>query len=210
MTTAANVTLIPVKRDILAGSSSGVITKVAAYCRVSTEQENQQNSYATQISYYTDYITRNPDWQLVGIYADEGISGTRTKNRTQFNKMIRAARRKKIDLILCKSISRFARNTVDCLDYVRELKALGVTVIFEKENINTSSMSSEFAILVLISKTHSHRYCIFHFYRLAIMLARIPFRHRLHYTNTLSIKQWMNRFYYLEMKIQIYNYKSKK
>ena len=151
MTTAANVTLIPAKRDTPTGSGSGVITKVAAYCRVSTEQENQQNSYATQISYYTDYITRNPDWQLVGIYADEGISGTRTKNRTQFNKMIRAARRKKIDLILCKSISRFARNTVDCLDYVRELKALGVTVIFEKENINTSSMSSEFAISLYAS-----------------------------------------------------------
>ena len=151
MTTAANVTLIPAKRDILTGSGSGMITKVAAYCRVSTEQENQQNSYATQISYYTDYITRNPDWQLVGIYADEGISGTRTKNRTQFNKMIRAARRKKIDLILCKSISRFARNTVDCLDYVRELKSLGVTVIFEKENINTSLMSSEFAIRLYAS-----------------------------------------------------------
>ena len=151
MTTAANVTLIPAKKEIPTGSGSGVITKVAAYCRVSTEQENQQNSYATQISYYTDYITRNPDWQLVGIYADEGISGTRTKNRTQFNKMIRAARRKKIDLILCKSISRFARNTVDCLDYVRELKALGLTVIFEKENINTSSMSSEFAISLYAS-----------------------------------------------------------
>lgn len=151
MTTAANVTLIPARKESRKSNGSGVITKVAAYCRVSTEQENQQNSYATQISYYTDYITRNPDWQLVGIYADEGISGTRTKNRTQFNRMIRAARRKKIDLILCKSISRFARNTVDCLDYVRELKALGVTVIFEKENINTSSMSSEFAISLYAS-----------------------------------------------------------
>ena len=151
MTTAANVTLIPARKESRKSNGSGVITKVAAYCRVSTEQENQQNSYATQISYYTDYITRNPDWQLVGIYADEGISGTRTKNRTQFNRMIRAARRKKIDLILCKSISRFARNTVDCLDYVRELKSLGVTVIFEKENINTSSMSSEFAISLYAS-----------------------------------------------------------
>ena len=151
MNTAANITVIPAKRKDLTESGTGVMTKVAAYCRVSTEQENQQNSYATQISYYTEYITSNPDWQLVGIYADEGISGTRTKNRTQFNKMIRAARRKKIDLILCKSISRFARNTVDCLDYVRELKSLGVTVIFEKENINTSSMSSEFAISLYAS-----------------------------------------------------------
>ena len=120
---------------------------VAAYCRVSTDEENQKNSYSTQISYYTDYITSNPDWQLAGIYADEGISGTMTKNRTQFNKMIRAAKNKKIDIILCKSISRFARNTVDCLDYVRELRSLGVTVIFEKENINTSSMSHVYQIL---------------------------------------------------------------
>ena len=150
-TSVPTITLIPAKRKIRTGSGSGVITKVAAYCRVSTEQENQQNSYATQISYYTDYISSNPDWQLVGIFADEGISGTRTKNRTQFNRMIRMARRKKIDLILCKSISRFARNTVDCLDYVRELKSLGVTVIFEKENINTSSMSSEFAISLYAS-----------------------------------------------------------
>ncbi len=151
MNTAHNVILIPAKKEIRTGSENNMTTKVAAYCRVSTEAENQQNSYATQISYYTDYITGNPDWKLVGIYADEGISGTRTKNRTQFNKMIRAARQKKIDLILCKSISRFARNTVDCLDYVRELKNLGVTVIFEKENINTSSMSSEFVISLYAS-----------------------------------------------------------
>ena len=148
-----NITVIPAKRKKVLSSETCEMIRVAAYCRVSTEKENQQNSYATQISYYTDYITRNPEWQLAGIYADEGIRGTRTKNRTQFNKMIRAARRKKIDLILCKSISRFARNTVDCLDYVRELKALGVTVIFEKENINTSSMNSEFAIIA------THKIC---------------------------------------------------
>ena len=151
MNTSSNITLIPAKREVRKSSGNSIAAKVAAYCRVSTEQENQQNSYATQISYYTDYITSNPDWQLAGIYADEGISGTLTKNRTQFNKMIRAARRKKIDIILCKSISRFARNTVDCLDYVRELKSLGVTVIFEKENITTSSMSSEFAISLYAS-----------------------------------------------------------
>lgn len=151
MKTSSNVTLIPAKRELYTGSVNEITSRVAAYCRVSTEQENQQNSYATQISYYTDYITSNPNWQLAGIYADEGISGTLTKNRTQFNKMIRAARHKKIDIILCKSISRFARNTVDCLDYVRELKSLGVTVIFEKENINTSSMSSEFAISLYAS-----------------------------------------------------------
>lgn len=148
---SSNITIIPARRKVEKGSGTGVKLRVAAYCRVSTDEENQQNSYAAQIGYYSDYISSNPDWQLVGIYADEGISGTRTKNRTQFNKMIRMARRKKIDLILCKSISRFARNTVDCLDYVRELKSLGVTVIFEKENINTSSMSSEFAISLYAS-----------------------------------------------------------
>lgn len=151
MKTSSNITLIPAKREIRTTFGNNILTKVAAYCRVSTEQENQQNSYATQISYYTDYITSNPDWQLAGIYADEGISGTMTKNRTQFNKMIRAARCKKIDIILCKSISRFARNTVDCLNYIRELRSLGVTVIFEKENINTGSMSSEFAISLYAS-----------------------------------------------------------
>lgn len=151
MNRRTNVILIPAKKKIDPASKADNLTRVAAYCRVSTEQESQQNSYEAQIGYYTDYITSNPEWQLVGIYADEGISGTGTKNRTQFNKMIRAARQKKIDLILCKSISRFARNTVDCLDYVRELRSLGVTVIFEKENINTDSMSSEFIISLYAS-----------------------------------------------------------
>jgi len=147
----SNVTIIPAKKNNSTESTSGCLTKVAAYCRVSTAEENQQNSYATQIAYYTEYITSNPDWQLVGIFADEGISGTQTSNRTQFNKMMKLARRKKIELILCKSISRFARNTVDCLEYVRELKALGVSVRFEKENIDTSSMTSEFAISLYAS-----------------------------------------------------------
>lgn len=151
MNKAPDVILIPASKSVRSVTGNGIVRRVAAYCRVSTEQENQQNSYAAQISYYTDHITSNPDWELVGIYADEGISGTCTKNRIQFNNMIRAARQKKIDLILCKSISRFARNTVDCLDYVRELRSLGVTVIFEKENINTDSMNSEFAISLYAS-----------------------------------------------------------
>lgn len=125
--------------------------RVAAYCRVSTDEDDQQNSYATQIRYYTDYINSKPDWKLIGIFADEGISGTQTAKRTEYNKMIRMCRRRKIDLILCKSISRFARNTVDCLDYVRELKSLGISVVFEKENINTMSASSEFAISLYAS-----------------------------------------------------------
>ena len=151
MSTAANVTLIPARRNVQNGIGTGQSVRVAAYCRVSTEQENQQNSYATQIAYYTDLINNNPEWQLVGIFADEGLSGTQTANRTEFNKMIKMCRRRKVDLILCKSISRFARNTVDCLDYVRELKSLGIAVRFEKENIDTSAMSSEFAISLYAS-----------------------------------------------------------
>ena len=113
---------------------------------VSTDQDEQQNSYQVQISYYTDYINLNPEWCMAGIFADEGISGTQTKNRTQFGRMIRKCRQGKIDLVLCKSISRFARNTVDCLSYIRELKSLGIGVIFEKENIDTLNMTSEFII----------------------------------------------------------------
>lgn len=89
---------------------------------------------------YTDLINRKKEWTLAGIFADEGISGTQTKKRTEFNRMIRMCRNKKIDLVITKSISRFARNTVDCLEYVRQLKDLGIGVIFEKENINTMTI----------------------------------------------------------------------
>lgn len=123
--------------------------RVAAYCRVSTEQEEQQNSYQVQIAYYTDLINKKKEWTLAGIFADEGISGTQTKKRTEFNRMIRMCRNKKIDLVITKSISRFARNTVDCLEYVRQLKDLGIGVIFEKENINTMTMTSEFMIALI-------------------------------------------------------------
>lgn len=113
---------------------------------MSTEQEEQQSSYQVQIAYYTDLINRKKEWSLVGIFADEGISGTQTKNRTEFKRMIRMCKNKKIDLVITKSISRFARNTVDCLEYVRQLKDLGIGVIFEKESINTLTMTSEFMI----------------------------------------------------------------
>lgn len=119
---------------------------MAAYCRVSTEQEEQQNSYQVQIAYYTDLINRKKEWTLAGIFADEGISGTQAKKRPEFLKMIRLCKKQKIDLVITKSISRFARNTVDCLEYVRQLKDLGIGVIFEKENINTLTMTSEFMI----------------------------------------------------------------
>lgn len=149
---APNITLIPAKRRMNTEFDSiGIRKRVVAYFRVSTEEDNQQNSYATQVNYYTELITSHPDWDLVGIFADEGISGTQMTKRAEFKKMIKLCRRKKIDLILCKSISRFARNTVDCLDTVRELKALGINVKFEKENIETLSATSEFTISLYAS-----------------------------------------------------------
>lgn len=149
---APNITLIPAKRRTNTEFDSiGIRKRVAAYCRVSTEEDNQQNSYATQVNYYTELITSHPDWDLAGIFADEGISGTQMTKRAEFNKMIKQCRKHKIDLILCKSISRFARNTVDCLDTVRELKALGINVKFEKENIETLSATSEFTISLYAS-----------------------------------------------------------
>lgn len=120
--------------------------RVAAYCRVSTDSEEQLNSYEAQKSYYTQKISDSPDWEMAGIYADEGISGTSMKKRTEFKKMITACKRGRIDLIITKSLSRFARNTVDCLETVRLLKANGIGVYFEKENINTLTESSEFLI----------------------------------------------------------------
>ena len=120
--------------------------RVAAYCRVSTDSEEQLNSYEAQKTYYTQKIQDSPDWEMAGIYADEGISGTSLKKRTQFNKMITACKRGHIDPINTKSLSRFARNTVDCLDTVRLLKANGIGVYFEKENINTMPMTSEYMI----------------------------------------------------------------
>ena len=120
--------------------------RVAAYCRVSTEEEEQQSSYEAQCTYYTDKIMTNPEWTMAGIFADEGISGTSTKNRDDFNRMIRRCRQKKIDLILTKSISRFARNTLDSLKYIRALKGMGIGIIFEKENINTLETDTELII----------------------------------------------------------------
>lgn len=123
--------------------------KVAAYCRVSNDQEEQESSYEAQISYYTEKIKNNSEWALAGIFADEGITGTHAKKSPEFLKMIGLCRQRKIDLILTKSLSRFARNTVDSLGYIRELRALGIAVIFEKENINTLTAESEMLITIM-------------------------------------------------------------
>ena len=123
--------------------------RVAASCRVSTDDEEQKTSYEAQIGYYTEKINQNPEWQMAGIFADEGISGTQAKKRPEFLKMIRLCRQRKIDIILTKSLSRFARNTVDSLGYIRELRALGIAVISEKENINTLTAESEMLITIM-------------------------------------------------------------
>ena len=123
--------------------------KVAAYCRVSTDDKEQKTSYEAQIQYYTDKINKNPEWQMAGIFADEGITGTQAKKRPEFLKMIRLCRQGKIDIILTKSLSRFARNTVDSLNYIRELRTLGIAVISEKENINTLTAESEMLITIM-------------------------------------------------------------
>lgn len=118
---------------------------------MSTDQEEQLSSYENQVNYYTELITKEPTYQMVDVYADEGISGTNTKKRDDFNRMIKDCRAGKIDLIITKSISRFARNTLDCLNYVRELKELGIGIVFEKENINTLDAKGEVLLTILSS-----------------------------------------------------------
>lgn len=147
--TERKVIVIPSKPEAAQQTAVKRQLRVAAYCRVSTEEEEQQSSYEAQCHYYTDKIMTNSDWTMAGIFADEGITGTSARKRPEFLRMIRLCRQKKIDLVLTKSISRFARNTVDCLDYVRALRALGIAVIFEKENINTLESDSEMLITLL-------------------------------------------------------------
>lgn len=125
--------------------------RVAAYCRVSTDQEDQANSFESQQRYFRGCIARNPDWVLQDIYADEGLSGTSTRKRKRFNAMIQAAREGKLDLILTKEVSRFARNTVDTLAYTRELRALGVGVLFLLDHINTLEADGELRLTIMAS-----------------------------------------------------------
>jgi DNA invertase Pin-like site-specific DNA recombinase len=124
---------------------------VAGYCRVSTEQDEQLMSFETQKKFYSLLIARTPEWSLAGIYADSGISGATAEKRPDFMKMIRHCKAGKIDLIITKSISRFARNTLDSIGYVRKLKAMGIGVLFEKENINSLDCTSEVILTILSS-----------------------------------------------------------
>lgn len=137
------VTVIQANPLLSKQKNENAILKVAAYCRVSTDSEDQIESYKAQVSHYTEAIMKNPKWRFVKVYADEGITGTLDRKRENFLKMIRDCKKGKIDLILTKSFSRFARNTVDSLKYVRQLKALGIGVFFEEQNLNSLTADSE-------------------------------------------------------------------
>ena len=134
--------------------------RVAAYCRVSKDIEEQESSMATQMMAYERVISQHPEWTLVGIYADKGKTGTNTKKRTEFNRMTDDAKEGKIDLILVKSVSRFSRNTVDLLKTIRELKDYGVGVYFEKENLDTSTLNSELLLTVFAAFAQEESFSI--------------------------------------------------
>ena len=142
---------MPAREDMAPQHSDDVTYRVAPYCRVSTMSEMQAESFEIQQQYYNEYIAKHPNWTLVRIYADEGISATSVKNRKDFNNMIEDCKAGKIDLIVTKSVSRFARNVVDCIKYARDLRALSppVGIYFETENINTLSQNGELLLTVL-------------------------------------------------------------
>lgn len=145
------IIVIPPTKSSTSRGSANQRLRVASYSRVSTDFEEQLTSFHTQKTYYTDLIMRTPEWELAGTYADEGLSGASAEKRPDFMRMIRHCKRGKIDLIITKSISRFARNTLDSIGYVRKLKAMGVGVLFEKENINTLEENSEVVLTILAS-----------------------------------------------------------
>ena len=150
---ASSITCIPATRNVFTAIPMTSITKrrVAAYARVSTDSDEQFTSYEAQIDYYTKFIQQHDDWTYISIYTDEGITGTNTKKRDGFNQMISDALAGKIDLIVTKSVSRFARNTVDSLVTVRKLKERGVEIFFEKENIWTLDSKGELLITIMSS-----------------------------------------------------------
>ncbi|MDL2292564.1 recombinase family protein [Acholeplasma sp. OttesenSCG-928-E16] len=147
------VKLIPSTINPLTQTPLDSITKrkTAAYARVSTDSDEQYTSYEAQVTYYSKFIQDNPKWEYVKVYADEGITGTNTKNRQSFKEMINDALEGKIDLIITKSISRFARNTLDTISYVRKLKAKGIEVYFEKENLWSLDDKTEFLLTIMAS-----------------------------------------------------------
>jgi len=148
-----SITVLPARKHARGKNNDEEKTKlrVAAYCRVSTDSDEQASSYEAQIEHYTSYINGHPDWTLAGIYADDGISGTNTKKRDEFNRMIDECMAGNIEMIITKSISRFARNTLDCLKYIRQLKDKNIAVFFEKENINSMDSKGEVMLTIMAS-----------------------------------------------------------
>ena len=152
MALGTNVTLIPARKHVRKSKNDEKPKlRVAAYCRVSTDSDEQATSYEAQIEHYTSYINGNPDWELAGIFADDGISGTNTKKRDEFNRMIEECMAGNIDMVITKSISRFARNTLDCLKFIRQLKDKNIPVFFEKENINSMDSKGEVMLTIMAS-----------------------------------------------------------
>ena len=122
---------------------------MAAYCRVSSDSDDQRNSFSTQVQHYTQLIQSHPDWEFVDIYADEGITGTRADKRDDFQRLMADCRAGKIDQVLVKSLSRFARNSKDCIQAVRELQSLGISVFFEKEHLDTGKLHNEMTLSMM-------------------------------------------------------------
>ena len=147
------VTMIPARRRVgnTVKEEEQPKLRVAAYCRVSTDSDEQATSYEAQVEHYTEFIKKNPEWEFAGIFADDGISGTNTKKREEFNRMIEECMSGRIDMIITKSISRFARNTLDCLKFIRQLKEKNIPVYFEKENINTMDAKGEVLLTIMAS-----------------------------------------------------------
>ena len=143
--------------------------KVAAYCRVSSNSADQLNSYANQIKVYTRLIRDNPAWDMVEIFADEGLSGMKADNRAEFQRMIQMCETKQIDLIVTKSISRFARNVKEALAYVRKLKLMGIGVQFEKEGINTLALGDEMLLSTFTAIAQEESKAISQHQRLSIV-----------------------------------------
>lgn len=148
-----SITVIPARRRVGNTVNKEVKPKlrVAAYCRVSTDSDEQATSYDAQVEHYSNFIQKNEEWEFAGIFADDGISGTNTKKREEFNRMISECMEGHIDMIITKSISRFARNTLDCLRYIRQLKEKNIPVFFEKENINTMDSKGEVLLTIMAS-----------------------------------------------------------
>ena len=181
-----NVMVIPARRQVGNNTREQEEEKpklrVAAYCRVSTDSDEQATSYEAQIEHYTNYISQNPEWVMAGIFADDGITGTNTKKRGEFNRMINECEAGNIDMVITKSISRFARNTLDCLKYIRQLKDKNIPVFFEKENINSMDSKGEVMLTIMASLAQQESQSLSQNIRLGLQYryqqGKVPINHK--------------------------------